>query len=178
MPGTNIQELYHNPTKYDTPFAIGVPRHIGIHFEATFYIPIACQYHGSRIYKPDGSLVDVDVTQAYPISDGKNADSGKESKYKLAIPSLDVGDVIEYFYYNEEWSDIFTLKPLSMEVSMGYPVLKYKIDGRFAPNLTVEYRTLNGAPVLNRGVDEKNRNTVSISLSKPPPDNLAASNAV
>ncbi len=123
---------------------------------------------GARIYKPDGSLVDVDVTQAYPISDGKNADSGKESKYKLAIPSLDVGDVIEYFYYNEEWSDIFTLKPLSMEISMGYPVLKYKIDGRFAPNLTVEYRTLNGAPVLNRGVDEKNRNTVSISLSNIP----------
>ena len=54
---------------------------------------------GARIFKPDGRVVEVDMKQALTESTGKK---GKEAaQHKIAIPGLEVGDVLDYFYYTE-----------------------------------------------------------------------------
>lgn len=51
---------------------------------------------GARIHKPDGTVVEIDVPDnAIEVAHGKKADKGR--KYKIAIPGLAVGDILEQY---------------------------------------------------------------------------------
>jgi hypothetical protein len=49
---------------------------------------------GVRIIKPDGTIKEVDVDESVSVTEGKKE---KESHKKLAIPDLQIGDIIDYF---------------------------------------------------------------------------------
>ncbi len=107
---------------------------------------------GARIHKADGSVVNIDPSTALEVSDGKKG--GKNKSFKIAIPSLQTGDIIEYFYYTEYLQERGDICGLDVELSDRYPVMTRTVSGRPDPSLTAEFFSYNGAPKVT-GTDEK-----------------------
>lgn len=99
---------------------------------------------GARIHKSDGRIVTIDPSTALEVSDGKKG--GKNKMFKIAIPSLETGDVIEYFYYTEYMKERGGVCGLNIELSDRYPVLTRLVTGRLDRDLTAEFYSYNGAP--------------------------------
>lgn len=125
-----------------------------------FNIQLSAADHafGARVHKPDGQVKDIDISEALPESTGKKGDN--VTSYRIAIPDLEPGDVIEYFYYSEESNDFDNLPAFEFNFNHVYPTLNYVIDGVFSPAMTVSYRGYNGAPQLNYTTDEKGKRYV------------------
>lgn len=119
---------------------------------------------GARIHKADGTLRNVDLSDALEETSGKG---GKEiDGYKIVIPGLEVGDVLEYFYYTKEEVDELSPRRTIIPFCKRYPVLNFEIHGEFDPRLTVECRSVNGAHDLSTSPsDGKNPNVVSLKVS-------------
>lgn len=120
---------------------------------------------GARIYKPDGQVVDVDLSQAVDVKEGKKDRKKDVVSRKIAIPGLEPGDILEYFDYTEEWVDEFDLPTLDFVPAGKYPVMAYLLEGEFSPELTVEYRVYNGMPSPQRGSNDKGDNGIFLTLS-------------
>ncbi len=108
-------------------------------------------YIGVRIYKKDGSMREIYGNEAV-VTDLVR----KEHKTrKLAIPDLQVGDLVDYFIREEEFmksSNAFSkeLFVLGEEV----PVLEYSIHiAAWNEVFALEYRSMNGAPNFKERFD-------------------------
>lgn len=120
------------------------------------------QAFGARIYKPSGLCVDVDPKEVLTETTGKKA---KASEHKLAIPGLEVGDVLEYFYYTRQF--FFGDQGISSNINLvsRYPIMDYQFEGSFDGTLTTEVSTFNG---ITAGIFEdkstSDRNILSLHL--------------
>lgn len=122
---------------------------------------------GARIHKPDGSVVEIDIPDnAIEVAHGKKED--KERKYKIAIPGLAVGDILEYFFYDEEMAEEFSLDPIDIKFYDRYPILNRVVSMKMSPYLTSEYRTYNGAPTLNVSRDKDENYCADIHATNIP----------
>ncbi|MDE6403292.1 MAG: DUF3857 domain-containing protein, partial [Muribaculaceae bacterium] len=120
------------------------------------------QSAGARIYKPDGTMTEVDMSAALPKTEGKK---DKAYQFKLAIPGLEPGDVLDIFKY----SRIYWLGDQEIErefdVFEDYPVAYYKFTGIFDKILTNEVSTFNG--LISEAFSKKygsERDTVSLEI--------------
>lgn len=116
---------------------------------------------GVRIIKPDGSINEIDVdADIVSITKGKN---DLEAYKKLTIKNLEVGDIIDYFYCED--MDLETLNVPSHTFSFysQYPTLYYSIECIFGNKLTVEYRSINGAPNFEKYEDEDKNTILKVS---------------
>lgn len=120
---------------------------------------------GARIHKPDGQTIDVDMSQAVEIKEGKKDREKDVASRKIAIPGLEPGDILEYFDYTEEWIEEHDLPALDFTPVDKYPVIAYLLEGEFEPKLTVEYRAYNGLPSPQRGKTDKGNNGLFLTLS-------------
>lgn len=119
---------------------------------------------GARIIKPDGNVVDVDMTEALTVTSGKKGK--KDEEYKVALAGIEPGDVLEYFYYTECYYDEIMMPAMSVKFLRNYPTRHLKLDYRVSPNLAFEYGSYNGAPQLELlGKDEKGLNHATIALA-------------
>lgn len=127
---------------------------------------------GARIFKPDGSVTVINIPDiAVELGKGKK---GKDNKsYKVAIPGLEVGDILEYFYLTEEIAETIDLNSRNVVMCSKYPVLKHEVMITSHPDMTVEYKAYNGVPKMQHGVDDKQRRTASLALSNIPPVNFS-----
>lgn len=123
------------------------------------------QAFGARVHKPDGSVHEVDISNALEVSDGKKGD--KNRHYKLAIPGLETGDVLEYFYYTESANDEGDVELVDVMLTDRYPVMARLMTGTFDPTLTIEFKSYNGAPVPERGKNG-DKNTARIFITNVP----------
>ncbi|MDE7386516.1 MAG: DUF3857 domain-containing protein, partial [Muribaculaceae bacterium] len=120
------------------------------------------QSAGARIYKPDGTMTEVDMSAALPKTEGKK---DKAYQFKLAIPGLEPGDVLDIF----KFSRIYWLGDQEIErefdVFEDYPVAYYKFTGIFDKILTNEVSTFNGlaSNAFNKGYGSE-RDTVSLEI--------------
>ena len=122
---------------------------------------------GARIFKPDGTVTDVDVSDAFTVTEGKN---DKEAKRKLAIPGLAPGDVLDYFYYEEMFLDEVSIPDFQVYMLSSMPTKNFTFECELSPFLTLEYASYNGAPLLGLiGAYDKELTRVGFSV-----DNLAA----
>lgn len=103
------------------------------------------QVFGARIFKPDGSVVYANPDDIHVKKEGKKE---KDSEYLIALPGLEVGDVLDYFYLDEIYADEISLKGLSHGLMKSYPTLHYQLECKIAPELALEYGTHNGAPTF------------------------------
>ncbi|NLX66704.1 MAG: hypothetical protein GXZ19_08055 [Bacteroidales bacterium] len=109
---------------------------------------------GARVIKPDGSVVEVAVDEeAIAFTEGKKE---KETLKKVAIPGLQVGDILDYFVCDEMELETYNVPPELFLFFGQYPILKYSIHCEFGDKLTVEYRSLNGAPEMRHSTDTDN----------------------
>lgn len=124
---------------------------------------------GARIYKPDGSMHEVDLSQALKVSHGKK--ENQDESLKIPIPGLEIGDVIDFFYCDEISIDEMSLPSFDVYVVKEHPALNVIIEGAFDKHLTVEYRPINGLPdfFCGQSSDKQNdRNEICLRLTDVP----------
>lgn len=76
---------------------------------------------GVKIIKPDGSVDEIDVDKEAIEIDGET---------KLAIPNLEVGDIIDYYSYRKEpfkSTYAFGFDPVETSLNEEYPIMDFKL---------------------------------------------------
>jgi len=107
---------------------------------------------GARIIKPDGSIHTIDVDKdAVIATEGKKEE---EAYTLLAIKGLEKGDILDYFYSEEMELETLNVPSLFFRFFSDYPTLFYSIECVLGEKLTVEYRSVNGAPDFEKTKDE------------------------
>lgn len=109
---------------------------------------------GARVIKPNGEIVEVAVDdEAVATTEGKKE---KDALKKLTISGLQVGDILDYFICDEMELETYNIPPQEFIFYAKYPVLNYSIHCEFGDKLTVEYRSINGAPKMKLTTDTDN----------------------
>lgn len=100
---------------------------------------------GARIYKPDGRRIDVNIDEALTVTSGKK---NRDESYKIAIPGLEPGDILEYFTLSDYMCEEMNPPAIDIDVIARYPQRYFELNVRTAPSLALEYGSYNGAPDL------------------------------
>jgi len=104
---------------------------------------------GIKIVKPDGSETEIDVEEEAIEVDGEN---------KLAIANLEVGDIIDYYYYTEEpfkSTYAFGFEPVEKPLAEEYPILEFKLFFETENDFFINFNSYNGAPKFTEITTEK-----------------------
>jgi hypothetical protein len=96
---------------------------------------------GARILKPDGKIREVNIDEAVQIKDERN-----DKQRKLAIPDLQVGDVLDYFIRVEKQTDTYNEENELFVFGDDKPIQHYSVHCEFTDQYAIEYRSMNGAP--------------------------------
>lgn len=115
-------------------------------------------YAGFKVIKPDGKEVIVDLKNAVKME--MSGPDGKAGYYKIAIPNLEPGDIIDYYICleNEQQiaSPVVFFDPFIYNLPQEYPLMKQKLQFRIQRKCYINLRSLNGAPKLKMVVDQEN----------------------
>lgn len=106
---------------------------------------------GARVIKPDGTIKEVDLSEALNVGHGKKGD--KDKSRKIAIPGLETGDILDYYYIIKVDREEADLPLITVPYVKRYPTLNFILSGTFNKNLTVEVKPRNDAPLPKRGVN-------------------------
>lgn len=117
---------------------------------------------GIKIIKPSGKEIDVSTEAAVQVDEEiptifRAIYTYREKYMKLAIPDLEIGDIVDYYYFSHHYySDLQVLPYRSFQdfrytMASTYPImnqeLKFIVDRGFFINFASE----NGAPELSQG---------------------------
>lgn len=100
---------------------------------------------GARIIKPDGTVVDVDMSATLVETSGKKGK--KTEKYKIAIPGLEVGDVLDYYRYYRFFFLGNQKVGITTDIMAKYPIKNFMLDATFDDRYTIEVNSYNGLEV-------------------------------
>jgi hypothetical protein len=110
-------------------------------------------YYGLYILKAGGEKVEIDLDELQ-----RNADE------EVAIPNLEIGDVVDYTLYTERTIYQTCFSPIVETLSSNYPTIngyrRYALDR----GIFVNYKAMNGAPELEKLEDVSDRRTVVYEL--------------
>ncbi len=126
-----------------TDFSVDAPQKVDVKGYTVVNIKNA---FGARVIKPDGSVTDVDMGEALTVTSGKK--NNKDSEYKIVIPGLMSGDILDYFYYTEYFLDEVSMEEMDVPVLKAYPTRHLIIDICSHPELAMEYAAYNGVPQI------------------------------
>lgn len=117
---------------------------------------------GARIHKPDGTVRDVDINEALTVKGGKR---NKDVEYKIAIPGLEPGDILDYFFNVEYYLDEVSMPEVPVNILSKYPTKLFTLDVKVDPHLSVEYGAFNEAPkVTEFSRNDKGQNVLFLQL--------------
>ncbi len=103
-------------------------------------------FAGFKVIKPNGKEVLIDLKDAVEV---KN--EGSEAIKKIAIPDLQIGDIIDYFYYIYEPFEArgeHVFDPVISLLGGSYPVMKQKFEFNTGSDFYINFNSINGAPPL------------------------------
>jgi hypothetical protein len=120
-----------------------------------FYRDVLTSVFGARIIKQDGNIIEVDVSQAVALFDSKS-----DKQRKLAIPGLQVGDILDYFIFDEYKMESENEMPNVFLFFCDIPVLSYSIHCETGKNIITEYKVLNGAPDFTESHNPETNNFI------------------
>lgn len=107
---------------------------------------------GVKIIKPDGKEVVIDTEKEIIEEDNEK---------KLAIPNLEKGDIIDYFFHENSImgeNDLYHYAPVENYVNAEYPIINYKFALTTEKDFFVNYASLNNVPELTRkNIKTKNK---------------------
>lgn len=105
---------------------------------------------GVRIFKSNGQIKEINADDIVLTKD-----ESKEKQAKIAIPDLQVGDIIDYFIASsQELTNDFSVKSYSILLFDDAPVLSYSFHGQLGKKFAIDYRSYNGAPDLQVSKNE------------------------
>jgi len=106
---------------------------------------LGLNYFNVKIIKPNKKVIKVDVEK---LKVKTNEDEGA----KLAIPNLEVGDIVDFYYYNYESFPVnynyFIFERVATTFNADYPVLDTDFDLFTEKGFVITYINNNGAPGL------------------------------
>ncbi|WP_445453348.1 hypothetical protein [Flavobacterium sp. 25HG05S-40] len=97
---------------------------------------------GIKVVKPDGKEVEINVEKEAKEVDGEQ---------KIAIPNLEIGDVIDYYFYSVEPFKSaldYSFDPVETPLGDVYPTMDLKIVLETENDFFVNFNTYNSAPGL------------------------------
>lgn len=105
-------------------------------------------YAGFKIIKPDGREIEISLSEA--VLQKQELNNRGFDMYKLAIPNLQVGDILDY-YICEENSIMISTKyhsfdPVIFQLNDDYPIMKQKFSFEILRRCYINLVSLNGAP--------------------------------
>lgn len=98
---------------------------------------------GVRVIKPDGTVNEVSTDDYVTTAEGRK---GREERQMLAVPGLQVGDIIDIFTFFYTRTRDIDPRPLRFCYISDCPMLSYRVHCEIDRSLSAQYRTLNGAP--------------------------------
>jgi len=110
--------------------------------KGAFSRKLAKVFLGVKIVKPDGKEIVIDVEKE-TITD----DNGS----KLAIANLEVGDILDYYFYSKEpfiSKYEFIFDPVETPLVEEYPIVEFRLNLESENDFFINFRSLNGAPKL------------------------------
>ena len=116
---------------------------------------------GMRVIKPSGEVREVNADDFVVIDEGR---SGRHQRRKLAVPDLQVGDLIDYFYYTIDDIAERSIEPFVIQLLGDMPILSFQIHCVIDRDLTTQYRTLNGAPDFTASTDDEGNIVLDLEI--------------
>jgi hypothetical protein len=123
---------------------------------------------GVKILKSDGTEIIVDVDNI--VSDEIKSGYNKYITYKLAIPNLEIGDILDYYIVSEVPKTLGSMElsnPIFSIIPEEYPILKYKAKIELNRKCYVNFSSLNGAPEFKKENMKKPAFTISMENIQP-----------
>ncbi len=117
---------------------------------------------GVKVIKSDGTETEIDMEDAVEV---KN--DAQETLKKIAVPDLEVGDVIDYYYYiYEPFVTVgeYIFEPIISPLNGSYPIMQQKLEFVVGKDFFINFNSLNGAPDLEVK-DNTNKKKVIYSLN-------------
>lgn len=104
---------------------------------------------GVKIIKPNGKEIIIDIEKEAVEVDGET---------KVAIPNLEVGDILDYYFLKVEpfkSSLPFGFDPVETTLAEEYPIVDYKLFLESENDFFINFKSFNGAPELKEIKTEK-----------------------
>lgn len=150
--GVNIKEYVHKRIKLQDKNAVEK-------FSTFYYVTIGSDGKAEyKVIKADGKQVDIDMKSA--IEEEQDIPDIykpiffklKVKSMKIAIPDLEIGDIIDYTINSTlDWdmkTEGINFTPFIFSLSNNYPTLYQQYRFTMANGMKVKYRSYNGAPNL------------------------------
>lgn len=122
-------------------------------------------YAGFKIIKPDGREIEIPLSEA--VKEELEVNNSGYNKLKLAIPNLEEGDILDYYFGEERtinlFSKYYSFDPVIFQLHGDYPVMKQRITFDVLRRCFINLKSLNGAPDFVLTADAKNdKNTYTL----------------
>jgi len=104
-------------------------------------------YLGIKVIKPNGEEIEIDVNQESVTNNDEK---------KIAIPSLEKGDIIDYYFYTNTIvgeNDLYQYNPVENTIGDTYPIAKFEFLLETEDDFFINFNTYNGAPKLQQIVE-------------------------
>ena len=113
---------------------------------------------GIKIIKPNGTEIEIDIDKNTVKVDDEN---------KIAIPNLEIGDILDYYIYRVEPFKsryAFGFDPVESTLAEEYPIMDFKLFFETENDFFINFNSFNGAPDLQEiSTDKKNMRRYELS---------------
>ncbi len=117
---------------------------------------------GVRVIKPSGEVREVSTDDYVSVNEGRR---DRQQRQKLAVPDLQVGDLIDFFVYTIEDLQERNVAPYEFAFMSDIPMLSYQVHCVIDHDMCTQYRTLNGAPDFRSTTDEQQNVVLDVEVS-------------
>lgn len=123
------------------------------------------RFIGAKIIKPGGKEIVVNTDEEVLTTD-----KSKQQEGKLAIPDLQVGDILDYYIRTEKLQEINaeTQGPYTFFLGGEYPILYQSIRLQLDEKSGVEYVSANGAPAMKELRDDDDNIILALEQTNLP----------
>jgi hypothetical protein len=105
-------------------------------------------FAGYKIIKPNGKEIEIPMSEA--VKEKQELNNRGLEIYKLAIPNLEIGDILDYYKVEEETISIYEkyygFDPVIFQLHSEHPIMKQKISFDVMRRCFINLKTLNKAP--------------------------------
>ena len=105
---------------------------------------------GAKIIKPNGDVSEISTDEYTSIEDGNT------KRTRMAIPGLEVGDVLDIFVYDLTNYENMGIDPIYISMNSEEPILDMQVHCGLDKRLHTRYRSYNGAPEMTESSDDDN----------------------
>lgn len=133
---------------------------------------------GIKIIKPNGDIKIIDVeNEKIETSFNENTyfygysatTKTRHEIYKLAVPELEIGDIIDYYIYTREkysTRGFYVMRAFENVISEEYPIMNFNLNLKVENDFFINFNTFNGATKLEDITPPKQRDKEYLLAAK------------